>query len=599
MLQYYIFVAILHLSLSVSAMETSLPLSPAPDALALLAFKLKADLDKKLVFELNKRFDYCHWEGVKCAQGKVVRFVIEGFGLGGIFEYDSLSRLDQLKTLSLQNNSLMGPIPDLSRLVNLKTLFLNHNSFTGSFPPSIVSLHSIQTLDLSHNVLTGPIPVGLTSLDQIYYLRLEFNFFNGSIPLLNQSLLMIFNVSSNNLTGDVPITVALSRFRMSSFLWNPSLCGAILNKSCLKPSEAPQLQASTTLSLPQEHSVKKHDNSAIILGLSLTVLVLILSVVLIALNKRTKQKKVSSSTPMVTSDHQIGPIVENKVQVVGKSGCLVFSGRETQIYSLEQLMRSSAEMLGRGSNGTTYKAVLDNNVTVTVKRIDARGNNTITSKEMFERHMEFVGRLRHPNLVPLRAYFHAKEERLLIYDYYSNGSLFSLIHGSKSARAKPLHWTSCLKIAEDIAEGLVYIHQTTCLIHGNLKSSNVLLGPEFEACLADYSLSGPTTQEDMNYTTFSDIYAFGILLLEILTSKPASPQPFLVPMDLLNWVRYTREGEDSNGPNGDDNWLVMLVEIVSACVRVTPKERLNAMQILKMIQDIKEVVTIDSTCVSP
>jgi serine/threonine protein kinase len=91
-------------------------------------------------------------------------------------------------------------------------------------------------------------------------------------------------------------------------------------------------------------------------------------------------------------------------------------------------MRASAELLGRGTMGTTYKAVLDNRLIVCVKRLDA-SKLSDGSKEVFEPHMESVGGLRHPNLVPLRAYFQAREERLLIYDYQPNGSLFSLIHG--------------------------------------------------------------------------------------------------------------------------------------------------------------------------
>lgn len=122
--------------------------------------------------------------------------------------------------------------------------------------------------------------------------------------------------------------------------------------------------------------------------------------------------------------------LEEKVKKVqlGKSGCLVFSAGEVQHYSLEQLMRASAELLGKGTIGTTYKAVLDNRLIVCVKRLDGL-KLAGTSREAFDRQMEAVGGLRHPNLVALRAYFQAKEERLLVYDYQPNGSLFSLIHG--------------------------------------------------------------------------------------------------------------------------------------------------------------------------
>jgi hypothetical protein len=117
-----------------------------------------------------------------------------------------------------------------------------------------------------------------------------------------------------------------------------------------------------------------------------------------------------------------------QVRKAEKSGSLVFCGGKTQVYTLEQLMRASAELLGRGTIGTTYKAVLDNQLIVTVKRLDA-SKTAITSSDVFERHMDVVGALRHPNLVPIAAYFQAKGERLVIFDYQPNGSLFNLIHG--------------------------------------------------------------------------------------------------------------------------------------------------------------------------
>lgn len=123
--------------------------------------------------------------------------------------------------------------------------------------------------------------------------------------------------------------------------------------------------------------------------------------------------------------------LEEKVKraEVAKSGSLVFCAGEAHLYTLDQLMKGSAELLGRGCLGTTYKAVLDNRLMVTVKRLDAEKMAAHATKEVFERHMESVGGLRHPNLVPLRAYFQAKQERLIIYDFQPNGSLFSLIHG--------------------------------------------------------------------------------------------------------------------------------------------------------------------------
>ncbi|KAJ7966584.1 putative Receptor protein kinase [Quillaja saponaria] len=616
------------------------------DANALLLFKSKADPNNHIHFSPNtfSASHICHWEGIKCAGQKMVRLVLQSLDLGGVFAPDTLSRLDQLRVLSLQNNSLTGPIPDLSGLVNLKSLFLDHNYFTGPFPPSVLYLHRLRTLDFSHNNLSGSIPTWLSSQDRFYYLRLDWNRFNGTIPPLNQSALKTFDVSGNNLTGAIPVTPTLLHFG-SSFAFNPGLCGEIIHKEC-HPTEpffgrtVPVANAPPpTVVVGQSahvHGVdnfitkpykKKHNRTAMIIGFSSGVCLLIGSLVCFAMAvKRQRNYKKGSSTPIMASDamataeaaaavqmEQEKELEEKvkRVQVtqVAKSGSLIFCAGEAQLYSLDQLMRASAELLGRGTIATTYKAELDNRLIVSVKRLDAAKLAAATSKEAFERHMESVGGLRHPNLVPLRAYFQAKEERLLIYDYQPNGSLFSLIHGSKLSRAKPLHWTSCLKIAEDVAQGLSYIHQAWRLVHGNLKASNVLLGPDFEACITDYCLSiladPSNSDENPDSTAYkapetrnsnhqpspkSDVYAFGILLLELLTGKPPSQHPLLAADDVVHWVRSIREDD-----SGDDNRMSMLLEVATVCSMTSPEQRPTMWQVLKMLQEIKGIVLMEDT----
>ncbi|KAJ9170655.1 hypothetical protein P3X46_018747 [Hevea brasiliensis] len=637
-----------------SLSQTTTYLLP-PDAVSLLSFKSKADLDNKLLYTLNERFDYCEWQGVKCVQGRVVRFVLQGFSLRGTFAPNTLSRLDQLRVLSLQNNSLSGPFPDLSPLLNLKSLFLGHNSFSGSFPPSILLLHRLNVLDLSYNNLTGHIPVQLSALDRLSSLRLERNHFNGSLPPLNQSFLIFFNVSGNNLTGPIPVTSTLSKFDTSSFSLNPDLCGEIINKACTRtrspffdsPSSSNATSPTATLGQSAQAeggvgvvvlsppSPQKHKRTTAILGFAVGVSVLIVSLLCIffvLLKKQSKQANsqekqlaaTTSATEAANSIHtnstgdaqafrEYGEAIVNsetrgievqQMRRAEKSGILVFCGGNTQIYTLEQLMRASAELLGRGSIGTTYKAVLDNHLIVTVKRLDA-SKTAITSSVAFEGHMEAVGGLRHPNLVPIMAYFQAKGERLVIYDYQPNGSLFNLIHGSRSTRAKPLHWTSCLKIAEDVAQGLAYIHQASKLVHGNLKSSNILLGADFEACITDYCLAAlaDASTEDPDSTACkapeirksshratakTDVYAFGVLLLELLTGKHPSHHPFLAPADMLDWVRAVREDDGA-----EDNQLGMLTEVASVCSLTSPEQRPAMWQVLKMIHEIKESAMVE------
>lgn len=95
-------------------------------------------------------------------------------------------------------------------------------------------------------------------------------------------------------------------------------------------------------------------------------------------------------------------------------------------FDLDDLLRASAEVLGKGTYGTTYKAILEEGTTVAVKRL----KQVVVGKREFEQHMQNVGRLnRHPNVVPLRAYYYSKDEKLLVYDYAPFGNLSTLLHG--------------------------------------------------------------------------------------------------------------------------------------------------------------------------
>ncbi|ESW27893.1 hypothetical protein PHAVU_003G241400 [Phaseolus vulgaris] len=596
------------------------------DAVWLLSFKREADEDSRLLYALNEPYDYCEWEGVKCAQGRVVRFVVQSMGLRGPFPPDTLTKLDQLRVLSLRNNSLFGPIPDLSPLTNLKSLFLDHNNFSGSFPPSLILLHRILTLSLSNNNLSGSIPLRLNVLDRLIALRLDSNNFSGTLPPLNQTALRLFNVSNNNLTGPIPVTPTLSKLNAASFSGNPGLCGEIVHRDCgsgsrffgpaTSSSTAPLSQSEQSqgiLVVPASTKTKHHQKTGLVV-VGIVVAVVLVSVFVVSVVSLVRRRQMAAGKAAVVEGDEVEEGVEEEREVkvrrmeeAHRSGKLVFCCGEMQQYTLEMLMRASAELLGRGSVGTTYKAVLDSRLIVTVKRLDG-GKSGGNDGVVFERHMEAVGRLRHPNLVPLRAYFQAKGERLVIYDYQPNGSLFNLVHGSRSARAKPLHWTSCLKIAEDVAQGLAYIHQVSTLIHGNLKSSNVLLGTDFEACITDYCLSffadssftvdpdsaayrAPEARNSSRRVTAkSDVYAYGVLLLELLTAKHPSQQPFLAPADLQDWVRAMRDDDGS-----EDNRLEMLTEVASICSATSPEQRPAMWQVLKMIQGIKDSVSMEDT----
>ncbi|KAH7840329.1 hypothetical protein Vadar_015628 [Vaccinium darrowii] len=587
---------------------------------------LKSSIDPSNSLHWTTTTEVCNWEGIKqCINGRVTKLVLEHFNLTGQLNETSLNQLDQLRVLSLKSNSLSGQIPSLSGLKNLKSLFLNQNNFSGDFPVSLSLLHRLKTIVLSDNQISGQIPPSLLNLPRLYQLYLQNNRIKGEIPPFNQTSLRFFNVSNNQLSGEIPLTPALVRFNSSSFDSNIALCGVQINIPCnvtngSPPSESPMASP----------PVKKHKRRwkivAIIAGtvggfvfilLFLLVLCLVCRKILVNKSKTSREERGKSRAAVGGGEEEASGGGGNDKKGGFSTwegeglGSLVFCGpgEEQMSYSLEDLLKASAETLGRGTVGSTYKAVMESGFIVTVKRLkDSRYPLRV---EEFRRHMEVLGRLSHPNLVRIRAYFQAKEERLLVYDYFPNGSLFSLIHGTRaSGGGKPLHWTSCLKIAEDLATGLVYIHQNPGLTHGNIKSSNVLLGSDFESCLTDYGLNpfkNPDTHEESSASSLfyrapecrdirkpptqqSDVYSFGVLLLELLTGK--TPFQDLVlehGSDIPMWVRSVREEETESGDSNDasEEKLGALLNIAMSCVSIGPEDRPVMREVLRMIREMR------------
>ncbi|EFH66098.1 ATP binding protein, partial [Arabidopsis lyrata subsp. lyrata] len=604
--------------------------SPArsSDVEALLSLKSSIDPSNSISW---RGTDLCNWQGVReCMNGRVSKLVLEFLNLTGSLDQRSLNQLDQLRVLSFKANSLSGSIPNLSGLVNLKSVFLNDNNFSGEFPESLTSLHRLKTIFLSGNRLSGRIPSSLLRLSRLYTLNVQDNFFTGSIPPLNQTSLRYFNVSNNQLSGQIPPTRALKQFDESSFTGNVALCGDQIHSPC-GISPAPSAKPTP---IPKSKKSKAKLIGIIAGSVAGGVLILILLLTLLIVCWRRKRRSQASREDrkgkgIVEAEGATTAETERDIErkdrgfswergEEGAVGTLVFlgtsdSGETVVRYTMEDLLKASAETLGRGTLGSTYKAVMESGFIVTVKRLK---NARYPRMEEFKRHVEILGQLKHPNLVPLRAYFQAKEERLLVYDYFPNGSLFTLIHGTRaSGSGKPLHWTSCLKIAEDLASALLYIHQNPGLTHGNLKSSNVLLGPDFESCLTDYGLStlhDPDSAEETSAVSLfykapecrdprkastqpADVYSFGVLLLELLTGR--TPFQDLVQeygSDISRWVRAVREeetesGEEptSSGNEASEEKLQALLSIATVCVTIQPENRPVMREVLKMVRDAR------------
>ncbi|KAK7407512.1 hypothetical protein VNO78_09465 [Psophocarpus tetragonolobus] len=567
----------------------SLTLSLSPDFYPLISFKAASDPSNKLSQWNSTSPDPCSWHGVSCLprNRRVSAIVLENLNLtGSILPLTSLSHL---RILSLKANRFHGPLPpSLANLSSLTLLYLNHNHFSGPLPPSLTALTRLFRLDLSHNSLSGPIPLSLNRFSRLLTLRLHLNNFHGHLPNLSLPNLVDFNVSSNHLSGPIPLS--LSSFPQSAFSHNsPSLCGPPLTQCTHKAIPAlasPLNPRNDTVFSPQRRTPK--------LGLMLLLLIvladlLVLAFVSLLLYCYFCRKRNHSGE---------GKEVRDSKERGEDSQMVFFEGEKR--FQLDDLLRASAEMLGKGVFGTAYKAVLHDGTLVAVKRIK---EVSVGGKREFHQRMQELGSLRHCNLVAFRAYYFAKHEKLLVSDYMPNASLSYLLHGNRGPGRTPLDWSSRVKLAGGAARGVAFLHDNK-VTHGNIKSTNVLVDVAGNARIADFGLSifaAPTTPnayrapDARKHTHMSDVYSFGVLLLEILTGKcPSAEAP-----DLPRWVRsvvreeWTAEVFDLELMSYRDveEEMVAMLHIAIACTATAPDQRPTMSHVANMIQDLRPAGT--------
>ncbi|KAI3744358.1 hypothetical protein L1987_57437 [Smallanthus sonchifolius] len=600
-----LFLLLLHLSL--------LHAYTHPDLAPLLSFKSSSDTSNKLYSWTNSS-DPCHraanFHGVSCLHNRVTGLVLEGFNLHGRF--DSLTSLVKLRVLSLKHNNLTGPIPDLSNLTSLKLVFLSNNQISGEFPPALPSLFR---LDLAYNNISGKIPLTVNRLTRLLTLRLENNHISGSIGFLNLRNLRDFNISMNNFSGEIP--VSLSRFPKSVFSYNSVLCGLPLLECILPEIPSPVVSSSPT-SLPSTAEVpakkpEKNRGGGKISTLAIVAIIIgdvfVLALVSLLLYCYFSGESVNGKN-VLKSEKSVYP--SSTASSFEKGRMVFFDGMRR--FELEDLLRASAEMLGKGGLGTAYKALLDDGNVVAVKRLK---EVAVGGKWEFEQLMEVLGRLWHPNIVSLKAYYFAKDEKLLVYEYMSNGNLFWLLHGNRGPGRTPLDWSTRLKIVAGAARGLAFIHTsgtTHKLTHGNIKSTNILIDKSGNACISDVghsAITPPTaaprstgyhapelsSANTRKPTQKSDVYSFGVLLMEILTGKCSSMVDNSGVLDLPRWVRsvvreeWTAELFDLELMRYKDieEEMVRLLHIALSCTSVAPDQRPTMDYVVKMIHDIEGV----------
>ncbi|CAM0874294.1 unnamed protein product [Alopecurus aequalis] len=516
----------------------------------------------------------------------------------------------QLLFLSLAHNSLDGPVPrSLAGLTKLQELDLAGNSINGSIPDSLGSLTDLKALELSGNKLTGEIPASLANLT---------------------TTLQSFNVSYNNLSGAVPTSLA-QKFGPPSFAGNILLCGYSASSApCpVSPSPAPASPTTQELTGPRGGRTKKE--LILIVGGIVVGILILLSLCCLLLCCLIRKRKSSGSSTRARSGKQssskdagagAAAAVAGRGEKPGSSeaesgggdvgGKLVhFDG--PLAFTADDLLCATAEIMGKSTYGTVYKATLEDGSLVAVKRL--REKITKGHKE-FEAEAAALGKIRHPNLLPLRAYYLGpKGEKLLVFDYMPNGSLSALLHAR--APNTPVEWPARMTVAKGTARGLAYLHDDASIVHGNLTASNVLLDDGSSPKIADIGLSrlmtaaansnvlaaagalgyrAPELSKLKKASAKTDVYSLGVIILELLTGR--SPADTTNGMDLPQWVgsivkeEWTSEVFDvelmrdaATGPDGDE--LMDTLKLALQCVDVSPSARPDAREVLRQLEQIR------------
>ncbi|CAA7060631.1 unnamed protein product [Microthlaspi erraticum] len=582
----------------------SFSLSLTPDGLSLLALKSAVDNDPTHVMASWSESDPtpCHWPGIVCTRGRVTSLILSGRRLSGYIPSE-LGLLDSLVRLQLARNNFSKPVPArLFNAVNLRYIDLSHNSISGPIPAQIRSLKNLTHLDFSSNLLNGSLPDSLTQLGSLTgTLNLSYNRFSGEIPPSygRFPVFVSLDFSHNNLTGKIPQIGSLLNQGPTAFAGNSDLCGFPLEEPCKDENANPKLVApkpegSQVLQRKPNPSFIDNDGRndkpitgsatvSLISGVSVVIGAVSLSVWLIRRNRSSVESKSKKST---TEAMELGAEEEEE------EGKFVAMDEGFEL-ELEDLLRASAYVVGKSRSGIVYRVVAGmgsgtvaaatfvSTTVVAVRRL-SDGDATWRRKD-FENEVEAIGRVQHPNIVRLRAYYYAADERLLITDYIRNGSLFSALHGGHSRTLPSLTWPERLLIAQGTARGLMCIHEYSPrkYVHGNLKSTKILLDDELQPRISGFGLtrlvsgyskltgSVSTKRQSLDQTYLAssttvtritapsvaylapearatsgcklsqkcDVYSFGVVLMELLTGRLPNASSENNGEELVRFVR--------------------------------------------------------------
>ncbi|KAI3943011.1 hypothetical protein MKX01_024934 [Papaver californicum] len=537
-----------------------------------------------------------------------------------------LGNLRQLQVMKLQSNRVVGDIPDqISQLQHMLVLNISHNSLTGSIPSAISSLTKLLNINLNDNKLNGSIPDSISILNSLLELQLGENCLSGRIPKLPPNLQIALNLSRNCFEGTIPETLgelkALEVLNISNnkfsgnvpeFLTKMGFLTRLLVSNNHLSGNLPSFQSfvvvdfsgnkglinSTTThtsNLPTNNTPRNKK-----ISVPVVILITVISVVLgaaialtIVLLVTKKYYRVNDENTYSEGQISLPQVINEAMKSVSNTTNIVIKNRFS----------------------TYYKAVMPCGRDYYVKKLNWDDNILhLGSREKFAKELEILGRLNNSNVMVPLAYGLTADSAYLFYEYAQKGTLFEVLHGNLG---KALDWTSRYSIAVGIAQGLGFLHgcSSGSILLLDLSSRSIFLKSLKEPQIGDIELvelidpskntgslstvAGsvgyipPEYAYTMRLTVPGNVYSFGVILLELLTGKPAVSEG----IELAKWALSNstdREAWDQiidPAVSKTSSWarsqMLSVLKIALGCVSISPGARPSMKNVLNMLVNAK------------
>ncbi|KAH7568170.1 hypothetical protein ACOSP7_009377 [Xanthoceras sorbifolium] len=547
---------------------------------------------------------------------------------------EQLGNLSRLQVLKLQLNKLSGEIPSqFAQLQVLSTLNMSRNSLAGSIPSSISNLQKLTNLNLEGNTLSGTIPNSISNMSSLIELQLGENRLRGTIPMMPINLQISLNLSSNlfegfipnslrrltvlevldlsnnKFSGEIPDFLAEMKTLTQLILFNNQLSGDVPKFGSyvsVNFSGNPNLRNVTTPNISAGSTNRKKSVAVpIFIALGAALLTLgVVTVVTLAISRRFY--RVNDEQLQLGGDLPSPQVIHGNLltaNAIHRSNICFTKAMEAVADPLNITLKTRFS--------TYYKAIMPSGVSYFIKKLNWSDKIfQLGSHDKFEQELEVLGKLNNSNVMTPLAYVLTTDSAYLFYEYASKGTLFDVLHGSLE---NALDWPSRYSIAVGVAQGLAFLHGCTSspILLLDLSSKNIMLKSMKEPQVGDIELCKvidpskstgslstvagsvgyipPEYAYTMMVTMAGNVYSFGVVLLELLTGKPAVSEGMELAKRVLRYSAQQDKWDhilDFNVSRTSitvRSQMLAVLKVAIACVNVSPEPRPKMKSVLRLL----------------